>query len=433
MRVSTENRFYPWLVWSLAATFFFYKYLLQVSPSVMSEDLMRSFAASGAQLGNLAACFFYSYLILQIPVGILLDRYNPRYITSLAIAISALGVLLFSFAQSLFSAYFARALIGCGAAFAAVSCFKFVTLWFPPRRFALLAGLSMTAAMCGAIGGQLPLSLLVKHFEWQEAMRYIAIPGLMLATLFFVVVKNRSESTSQGALTGLNLRQQLLLIVRSKQAWLLSFYSGLAFAPVSVFGGLWGVSFLKQAYQLSPSEAATAISFIFIGFAIGCPLSGWLSDYMQRRKSLMLGGTLVAILTLSGVLYLPHSHTGLLSFLLFLFGLGASCFFLCFAMIRETLPLAIAATVLGFMNTFDSICEALSEPLIGKILDMGWEGAMIKGARVFSVHDYHLSLGLLVFYLVVALVFLFFTKETYCQQSRSPLVTDHEVTLHSCA
>lgn len=406
---------YPWLIWSLAATFFFYKYLLQVSPSVMSEELMRSFHATGAQLGNLAACFFYSYLIMQIPVGILLDRYNPRYITTAAILISAVGVLLFSYSQTILMSYAARAVIGFGAAFAAVSCFKIIALWFPAKRFALLAGLSMTSAMCGAIGGQLPLSLLINSFHWQEAMRYLALPGFLLAILFFFLAKTEQQPHSP-RLSNFNLIEQLATILKSKQSWLLSFYSGLAFAPVSVFGGLWGVSFLKTAYSLNSATAATVVSFIFIGFAIGCPLSGWLSDYLGRRKLLMLIGTLIAIVTLGCVIYLPSGTATLLSILLFFFGLGASCFFLCFSMIRETMPLAIAATVLGFMNTFDSICEALSEPFIGKMLDLGWKGDMLHGARIFPLADYRLSLSLLLLYLVIALVFLAFTKETYCRQ-----------------
>jgi sugar phosphate permease len=418
MQTLNKNKyFYPWLVWLLAAFFFFYKYLLQVSPSVMSEELMRSFQASGAQLGNLAACFFYSYLIMQIPVGILLDKYNPKYITSTAILVSALGVYLFSKTISIEYAYLTRWIIGLGAAFAAVSCFKLITLWFPPRKFALLAGLSMTAGMLGAIGGQVPLSLLVKAFDWQMAMYYVALPGFLLGILFLVIVKSKELPKAASTQPKLSFKEQISTVLKCKQTWILSFYSGLAFAPVSVFGGLWGVSFLKQAYQLSPTTAASIISFIFIGFAIGCPISGWLSDYIGRRKPLMLIGTTLATISLAVVIYLPSGNALILGALLLLFGLSASCFFLCFSMVREINSLTIAATVLGFMNTFDSICEALSEPFIGKLLDFGWDGTLNQGARVFPLKAYHFSLTILVLYLALALIFLFFTKETYCKQN----------------
>lgn len=412
-------RVYPWIVWTLGATFFFYKYLLQVSPSVMSAELMRAFHVTGAGLGNLAACYFYAYLLMQIPVGILLDKYSPRLLTALAIFICAASTFLFAHVHTLWLASIARALIGLSAAFAAVSCFKFATVWFPPNRFAYVAGLSMTAAMLGAIGGEAPLSILVEHFGWRTALEYTALPGFILMLLFWLLVRDKpvpASSIASTAAPSISVFKALVVILKDPQTWLLSFYSGLAFAPVSVFGGLWGVPFLQQAYHLSATMAATAVSCIFIGFAVGCPLAGWFSDYIGRRVVIMAVGTTLALLAVIGVLYLPNGFDSALDFLLFSFGLGASCFFLCFSMVREINSLLFVATVLGFMNMFDSICEAVSEPFIGKLLDIGWHGETIDGARVFSVHDYHLALSVLPLYLSIALILLFFIKETYCKQ-----------------
>lgn len=408
---------YPWFIWGLAACFFFYKYLLQVSPSVMSTDLMSAYSITGAGLGNLAACFFYAYLIMQIPVGILLDRWSPRLITSFAVLICALGTFLFAHSHSLVFAGMSRFITGIGAAFAAVSCFKLATIWFPPKRFALVAGLSMTAAMLGAVGGEAPLSLLVNSFGWRHALDIIAIPGFLLFILMLIFIRDKKNTPEFTAIEDhTRLGTKLTTILKDKQTWILSWYSGLAFAPVSVFGGLWGVSFIEQAHHLSPISAASSVSLIFIGFAVGCPISGWLSDYLQRRVPLMFVGTIIALVTISCILYLPNLSPHELDFLFLVFGLGASCFFLCFSMIREIHPLIYAATVLGFMNTFDSICEAASEPFIGKLLDLGWNGEMVKGARIFSVHDYHLGLMALPIYFIIALILLFFIKETFCCQ-----------------
>lgn len=411
---------YPWIVWILGAAFFFYKYLLQVSPSVMSTELMRDFNITGAGLGNLAACFFYTYLVMQLPVGLLLDRFSPRLITGLAVFICALGAFLFAHATSLGLAGISRALIGMGAAFAAVSCFKLATLWFPPHRFALIAGLSMTVAMLGAVGGEGPLSYLVDHFGWRSTMLWVSFPGFILMLLIFAVIRDKeAPAVATEAAKSVDYKmlwQQMKTILHSKQTWLLSWYSGLAFAPVSVFGGLWGVSFLKTAHHLSHVTAASVISFIFIGFAIGCPISGWLSDYMGRRKIIMAIGTWVALISILIVLYAPVLSSAFLYALLLLFGLGASCFFLCFSMIREIHPLIFAATVLGFMNTFDSLCEAVSEPFIGKLLDMRWQGTLDQGARAFALGDYHWALAVLPIYLGIAIFLLFFIEETFCMQ-----------------
>ena len=410
---SILGQIYPWIVWILGASFFFYKYLVQVSPSVMTHDLMRAFQVHGVGLGNLSACYFYAYLLMQIPVGILLDKYSPRYLTACAILICALSTFVFSEAHSLTTACFARAFIGFGAAFAAVSCFKAASLWFSPRRFALISGMYMTAAMLGAVFGQAPLSLLVQHTGWRTSLKIVALVGVILSLLYLLIIRDKAEvhTRPEHDREPVNFWQ----ILKNKQAWLLSIYSGLAFAPVSVFGGLWGVPFLQQAYGLSASEAAIAVSWIFIGFAVGAPLLGWWSEQMGQRKPMMIFGTLLALVSLSLVIYGGHLHVQMISVFMFLFGFGASGFFISFAMIRELFPLMLTATVLGFMNTFDSICEAVSEPFVGVFLDMTWHGEVLNNVHQFSTSGYKWALSLLPGYLIVAFVVLLLIRETYCK------------------
>lgn len=401
---------YPWLVWLLGAGFFFYKYLVQVSPSVMTSDLMQAFNVNGVGLGNLSACYFYAYLIMQIPVGILLDKFSPRYLTACAILICGLSTYLFSETSSLAMACISRALIGFGAAFAAVSCFKAASIWFPAKRFALISGMCMTAAMLGAVGGQAPLSALVQQFGWRQALQIVAVIGVLLSFLYLLLIRDKeTESPSMSA------SFHFSLILKNKQAWLLSIYSGLAFAPVSVFGGLWGVPFLEKSYHLTSQQAALAVSWIFIGFAAGAPLLGWLSDKMGKRKPIMMFGTVLATASLMIIIYSAVLKANTIGILLFLFGFGASGFFISFAMIREIFPLMLTATVLGFMNTFDSICEAISEPFVGMFLDMGWNGDIVNGIHQFSTAGYQWALTLLPIYLVIAFIVLLFIKETHCK------------------
>jgi sugar phosphate permease len=390
--------------------------VIQVSPGVMSSELMRAYSLTGAGLGNLAACFFYAYLIMQIPVGLLLDRWSPRFITAGAAFFCALGTLLFAHTQMLYQAEISRFLMGLAAAFAAVSCFKLTSLWFPPKKFALVAGLSMTAAMIGAIGGEAPLSFLVTHYGWRHALTGVALGGFCLSLLIVLIVRDKAvDRHSDPVKNDVSWAQSMKRILTDKQTWYLSWYSGLAFAPVSVFGGLWGVGFLEEAYSLNAFNAAKFVSLIFVGFAIGCPLMGWLSDYCSKRKPLMIAGSLLALVSLSLVLYRNNSHE-LLEVFLFLFGFGASGFFICFSVIREIHPFIFSATVLGFMNTFDSLCEAVTEPFVGRLLDLSWTGSLREGVRVFSLHDYRLGLSVLPIYLATALVLLFFIRETHCKQ-----------------
>ena len=144
-----KSKSYPWIVITFCALFLFYKYVLQVSPSVIVHDLMRRYHLDGAGLGNLAATFFYTYLVVQLFAGPLLDRLSARLLTACSILLCAVGVIWFSHAPTLLQAMIARGLIGAGAAFATVSYLKIAAIWFEPQKFAFVSGLLATAAMVG--------------------------------------------------------------------------------------------------------------------------------------------------------------------------------------------------------------------------------------------------------------------------------------------
>ncbi len=413
-----KQYFLAWIIWLLSALFMFYKYAIEVSPSVMTDHLMKAFNIDGAQLGNLAACYFYSYLIMQIPGGLLIDRYGPRKVTSIAIGICGLGTILFASSNILFVAQLGRFMSGFGAAFAAMNCLKLTGNWFPAKRFAVMAGLMMSLGMLGAVGGQAPLSAFINALGWRSALFAIGVTGLFLCALFWLVVRDRAKHHIQMNLTPekTDLWKSCRSVFKSKQSWLLSVYSGLAFAPITVFGGLWGVPFISEAFSLSKTNSAHVVSLIFFGFAAGAPIWGWLSDFISNRKKVMFVGTILSTIAFCFVLYFPIS-VWQLSVLMFAFGFFISSFLVCFTMIREINAPAVAATAIGFMNSFDALLGALSDPLTGKFLDMGWQGKIVDGVRIFSVTTYKWALTTVPIYLIAAIVILFFVKETYCKSS----------------
>lgn len=412
--------FHAWIIWLLSALFMFYKYALEVSPSVMNTTLMQAFDINGAALGNLAASYFYAYLLLQIPAGLLLDKFGPRKTTTLAIGLCAAGCLVFAKADSLLVASIGRFLTGAGAAFGAVNCLKLTANWFKNKQFAFMAGLMMTVAMFGAVGGQAPLSAFIEKLNWRSAMELIALAGLALAVLFFLIVRDKAPDHKREknlVSPNVSLKDSLRRILRDPQAWWLSAYSGFAFAPVMIFGGLWGVSFLAEAFSLSHNIAAQSVSMIFIGFAVGAPVFGWFSDWIGRRKIVMFWGTLIGFLSITTLIYAPGVSHLFVTFLLFLFGFSISSFLLCFTMIREiSLPM-LAATAIGFMNAFDALFGAFSDPLTGLFLDMGWDGKLVEGARIFSVGAYKAAFLTLPIYLLISLLLLLKVKETHCKPS----------------
>lgn len=403
---------YPIIVISLAACFLFYKYVLQIFPSIITAPLMKQFDLTGAGLGNLAATFYYSYMITQLFVGILLDKYGTRRFTSAAIFCSALGVLLFSNAETLSVAITARALMGVGVAFATVAYMKLAADWFSPKQYAFVSGLLATAAMAGAVFGQAPLAWLIDHFGWRHCLFSVGASGVILSCLFFIVVRDRSCSLNRMTTTKTTISfQDVVGVLKSKQNWLLTLYSGLAFSPVAVFGGLWGTPFLAEAYHLSKTQSASLLSLVFIGLGLGSPILGMLSDRLGNRRYVMFFSTLASTAALILVLYCQVLSTVTLSVLLFIFGFGLGAFMLVFAMGKEINSVVLTATVIAMINTSDAVFDALTEPLIGKLLDMGWEGHIVNGVHQFSLSSYQMALSLLPIYLIAGSLLLLWVKE----------------------
>lgn len=402
---STTYRFYPWLIVLMSSLFLFYKYIMQVSPSIMTSELMSAFHINGTGLGNLAATFFYSYLITQLFVGVLLDKFSPRYLSAAAILAGALGTYYFAVADTLFMAGMARALMGVGAAFATVSYLKLSANWFSAKKFAFVSGLLATAAMLGAMFGQAPLAWLVSSIGWRHSLILCAMVGASVAALFVLLVREKPAVALEPNLKPIsnNVRlHDILQILKSKQNWVLTLYSGMAFSPIAVFGGLWGNPFIAEAYHLSTTKAASLVSLIFLGLAFGGPLLGYVSDRLQNRRHVMFYGSLLCFAAVTAVIYSYNLPLWAVGSLLFLFGFGTGAYMLGFSIGKESNPLYLAATVVALINTGDAIMGAVTEPFIGKLLDLGWDGKIVQGAHYFSVSNYHHAFIILSVYLFVA-------------------------------
>lgn len=410
----TTYRNYSILIISLCALFLFYKYVLQIYPSIITNQLMQEFNLSGAGLGNLAATFYYSYMITQLFVGVLLDKFSTRWLTSSAIFSCGLGVFLFSGAHSLLVAELSRGMMGVGVAFATVAYMKLAAAWFPPRQYAFVGGLLATAAMAGAVFGQAPLSLAVSWIGWRDCLYYVGLAGFILALFFLIIVRDTPPAiltkTSDKVAT-ISLRD-IWDVFKNKQNWLLTLYSGLAFSPIAVFGGLWGNPFVEQAYDLSKTQAASLVSLVFIGLGLGSPLLGLLSDRLGERRYVMFFSTLLSCAAIVPVLYFHPMPIWLLAIFLFTFGFGLGAFMLVFAIGKESNKMALVATVIAMINTSDALLDAITEPAIGKLLDIHWDGTIINGVHYFSLHSYHLALSVLPIYLFIAAFLLLWVKDS---------------------
>jgi MFS family permease len=408
-----------WVMWGLGALFYFYVYLLQVSPSVMIGELMQSFDITAVHMGYFAAIYFFTYAPLQIVVGILLDKYGPHRLLTAACGACVVGSVLFASTSHFAVAMIGRALIGFGSAFSIVGCMKIISNWFPEKHFALMFGLVLSIGMLGAIAGLTPLKLMLEYVgSWRYCLYSLAIAGAVIMLLMQFVLRDKPTPTTgpSNEATDPGMSTALRLILSNPQSWLVSLYGGLMFAPTTVLGSFLGVKFIACAYHMNDIQASSMTGLLFIGWAVGSPLAGWCSDKIGRRLPTMYLSTCLSATLLSAVLYLPLSNL-LLGLALFGFGFASSGFLSAFALIKEINPRQYDATTLGFMNTVNMLGGAFLAPVTGFLLDFYWSGKKISGAPLYVPEDYQAALTILPITMLLAGVVLPFIKETYCQSN----------------
>src|SRR3990167_10144503 len=302
----TQHNLIAWIIWGLGCMFYFYECLLQVSPSVMSNELMRDFAVTSQTLGVLSGIYFYSYAGMQMPCGILMDRVGPRRLLTLAALICSISTIWFGMTDNFFAACVARLMIGLGSAFAVVGSLKLASTWFDAKRFAFLTGLMVTLGMLGAIGGEAQLALLIDRYGWRHSMVIMGCIGLVIAALIALIVRDSPGSIKKHQVDRLITRPtkdpllpRLLILLANKQLWLVALYGALVYMATPVFCGLWGVPYLMLKMNLTKATAANYISLVFIGWAIASPLWGLLSNRIGRRKPSMYIAAIGSLLTSS--------------------------------------------------------------------------------------------------------------------------------------
>jgi len=396
--------------WFFCALFFFYAFILRVAPAVMVDDLMKEFSVGAAILGYLSATYLYIYAALQIPLGLVVDKYGLRGVVAGACALCGIGSIVFSLADSVYLAYLGRGLVGAGAAFSFAGALNMAARWFPSR-FAVLGGWAQMMGSAGGFVGQAPLSLAVATFGWRSCNLSLGIAGLFLAILLLFTVRDPKEDQKSG--NNFSIWLGLKNVCANTQTWLATLAAAGLTGTLLTFGGLWGVPYLMKAREIDKPDAASFISIIFVGWAIGAPFFGWLSDRIGRRRILLLWGTGGAALTTGTTILVPTLSTTLVIVVLFLQGFFSASMILGFALAKESNPTESSGVALGLINTFVVGSGAILQPLVGALLDYRWAGEMRDGVRSFNVVDFQESMLILPIVCLIS-----FTSSYYIQEAQ---------------
>lgn len=406
---------FAWLVWGLATTFYFSDYLARVAPGVMHHLLQMDFGMNEAGFGIITASFYIPYILMQIPVGLTVDRLSIRTILTVMSLITAVGCVVFGMSQGLLSASIGRMLIGFSAAFAFISALRLATSWFPPAMLGLLAGLTQALGMLGAATGEAPVSFLVSAVGWRNSMFVMAGLFTVLAWLLYQFVHDRPGEKRHSTKTAptLTILNSLGRVLSHKQTWINAFYAGFLFAPTAVIGEALGPAYLQFGRGISDHAAAFATGLIFIGWGIGGPFSGWLSDRLGRRKPVMIISAVAGLILISLIVYLPEMSITTAYILLFMYGFTNTGVAIAYAVSTELHSREVVGTAIAFTNMASILVGALMQPLVGHLIDL------VAGARSYNVQalmlsDFQSGLRILPICSLIALVLGLMVKETNC-------------------
>lgn len=415
-----------WFVWGLGALFYLVGFFQRVAPAVMTVELMRDFGIGATALGNLSAFYFYSYVAMQIPTGILADRWGPRRLLTAGSLVAGCGTLLFAMAPVVTWANMGRLLIGGSVAVAFVGLLKIASSWFPPRYFAMVSGVALFFGIIGAVFAGTPLRLLMNHYSWRGMMLAAAVVTFAIGGAIWCFVRddprekghtNPSSTTQEDPGLGEpGVLESLMAVFAYRNTLLLFLIPAGLVGCVLTFSGLWGVPFLTTHHHLSTSQAAALTSSLLVAWAISGPLFGWFSDRLGRRKPLYLVGSGLAILGWLAVVFISDLPLPLLSGLLLFTGFSSGCMIISFAFAKESVPRRLSGTISGVINMGVMLGPTLLQPAMGWILDRMWLGRTVGSVRIYDLKAYQTGFSLMIAWALLAFILLFFTRETHCQQ-----------------
>ena len=416
------------VIWGITTIFYFFDNLLNASPGAMKPELSAAFSNAASDIGILSAAYLWVYGVMQIPAGLLMDRFGPRRMLTLASFFCAIGCLLFAKANTLSMAILGRGFIGFGASFAVIGCSKVAISWFPPKRFALFIGLMVSVGMTGPACSLATVNKIIQMCsDWREAMLFAGCIALLLAIALWLIVRDKpanniaewsdSDNNNNNVNAEISVGKALVEVVCCRQAWYASTYAGFMFVPTLTFGAMWGVPYLVEAHGFSRDTAGILAGLIFIGWVFGGPIYGWFSDYIGKRNLPMYFANIATLIISLVIIHTDHLSVINIGILMFLLGFVSSGFILAFAVMREKNRPEVSGTAIGFINTLNTILGgALFQCFIGKVLDwVATDAVETSAGKIFSLTDYSTALLVMPISLVISFIMLVLLKETYCK------------------
>jgi len=411
--MKNKQFYFGCLICAIGALFYCYEFILRIIPGALQGELSAAFGhISASTYGQLSAFYYFAYAPMQLPVGMLMDRLGPRRLLTFACLCCVLGSAMFSYSTSMLIIGAGRFLVGFGSAFAFVGVLSLALHWLPRRYFSLVAGLITTLSMLGLVYGEIKITEMAISFGLNSVLTLMIIIGVVLTALIFFIVRDNVDGNDIRKTTP--PLPEFFRIVRqvltSPAVWLFGVIGACLYTSLSVFGELWGKSYLEQAHHLTKVEAAQTISAMFLGWAVGAPIAGYWSDRSGKRVFPLVLGAILSLMCISLVLYYPGLSYLSLNILLFLYGVFSATEIIVFVMAKETTGAKLSGTVFAAVNMIVTLGGVIFQPLVGYLLDTFGNNRIVHGEHIYTVVDYQLALSILPLSLLMVIILAFFIK-----------------------
>jgi sugar phosphate permease len=393
------------VAWLITAVYYFYQYTLRSAPAVMMPQLGEAFSLSAMGVASLAGLFYYGYSPFSLVAGAALDRLGPRRVVPLGAAAVGVGALLFGLGNGA-AASLGRLLQGAGGVFALVGAVYIATTSFPASRAATLIGATQMFGMAGGSAGQFVVGpMIAAGMPWSRFWIFMGVAGLAIAALLLALLP-RDEKPAAGGDWLRSAGRAMALVLRNPQSLLCGAIAGLLFIPTTIFDMVWGVRYLQEAHGFDYASAVIRSATVPLGWIVGCPLLGLVSDRLGRRKPVIVAGALVLMASLVWILYgsadvLPPYVLGIIT------GVASGAAMLPYTVIKEANPPAVSGTATGVVNFLNFTFSALLGPVFAGMLR-----SAAAGADSMTREHYQAAFLPLVYGVGLAIILTLFLRET---------------------
>lgn len=385
------------LAWGAVALFFFYQYILRVAPGVMINEIRHEFGLTADQFGTLGSFYLYAYALLQIPLGIIVDRIGVRRTITGSIILCLGGSVLMAFSPVFALTQLSRIMIGAGSASAFMCALKIIADRLPPGSRGFLMGVTLTLGTVGALVAGKPLVYLLDSFGWRSTILYTTLAGILILIFAFIFLPKRQAGRPTLEQESVDsIIKNILSIIKNRHVMLYAFLAIGVYTPLSALADLWGTAFLMQKFSLPRGEAAHTTMMLYIGLAIGSLFMPWLCEkYNILNLTIQICG--IGILGLFAfLLYGPIISGSQLMAILIPLGFFCGAEMMCFTgALLFSDPNNSGATI-GVVNTLNMLGGAILQQFIGYNLDFQWNGLLDEeGVRLYTSNQFVVALSVL--------------------------------------